>query len=130
MAKNPMTLPIFSISLAFFFFFLITSPATGEEQIFGKPVDRKSLGIKKEKSSHFRFYWHDVLSGTKPTSIIVIPPAKNSSPMTVFGQKHNRQPANHRAGSGLQVRWKSAGDLCCSGSGRAWVLDGDEPGFH
>ncbi|CAH9082898.1 unnamed protein product [Cuscuta epithymum] len=86
MAKNSMTLPIFSISFAFFFFFLITSPATGEEQIFGKPVDQKSLGLKKEKASHFRFYWHDVLSGTKPTSVIVIPPAKNSSPMTIFGQ--------------------------------------------
>ncbi|VFQ60054.1 unnamed protein product [Cuscuta campestris] len=38
---------------------------------------------KKEKLSHFRFYWHDVLSGKNPTSVMVIPPPGNST--TGFG---------------------------------------------
>ncbi|CAH9134658.1 unnamed protein product [Cuscuta epithymum] len=44
--------------------------------------------------------------------------------------KHHRQPADRRAGSEVQVRRKSAGDLCFGVPGGAWVLDGDEPGFH
>ncbi|CAH9082914.1 unnamed protein product [Cuscuta epithymum] len=86
MAKNPI-LPFFTNSLPIFivFFFLLTFPVTGEEQIFGKPVDRKSLGFKKEKASHLHFFWHDILSGPKPTSIMVIPPAKISSANFSFG---------------------------------------------
>ncbi|CAH9094622.1 unnamed protein product [Cuscuta europaea] len=85
MAKIPI-LPIFTNSLPFFFvFFLFTFPATGEEQIFGKPVDRKTLGFKKEKASHLHFFWHDILSGPKPTSIRVIQPANISSANFRFG---------------------------------------------
>ncbi|VFR02888.1 unnamed protein product [Cuscuta campestris] len=50
---------------------------------FGKSIRPKSLGLKKEKLSHFRFYWHDVLSGRNPTSVMVIPPPGNST--TGFG---------------------------------------------
>nr|GMD17959.1 dirigent protein 22-like [Ipomoea batatas] len=72
--ENPILLVISILLLSLSF------PATGEDHIFGKPVDRKSLGLKKEKASHFRFFWHDILSGNNPTSIRVIqPPNKNSS---------------------------------------------------
>nr|GMD14850.1 dirigent protein 22-like [Ipomoea batatas] len=72
--ENPILLVISILLLSLSF------PATGEDHIFGKSVDRKSLGLKKEKASHFRFFWHDILSGNNPTSIRVIqPPNKNSS---------------------------------------------------
>nr|GMD26091.1 dirigent protein 22-like [Ipomoea batatas] len=59
-------------------------PVTGDDKhVFGKPIDRKTLGLKKEKLSHFRFYWHDIVSGRNPSSVTVVPPPRNSS--TGFG---------------------------------------------
>ncbi|KAL2940692.1 Dirigent protein 19 [Bienertia sinuspersici] len=37
----------------------------------------------KQKLTHFKFYWHDVVSGPNPTSISVVNPPKKSS--TSFG---------------------------------------------
>ncbi|XWS57924.1 hypothetical protein CRYUN_Cryun09bG0214700 [Craigia yunnanensis] len=31
-------------------------------------MDRKLLGLKEEKLSHFRLYWHDIVGGRNPTS--------------------------------------------------------------
>ncbi|XP_019155396.1 PREDICTED: dirigent protein 22-like [Ipomoea nil] len=70
-----LTISILIFSLAF--------PATGDDHVFGKPIDRKSLGLKEEKLSHLRFYWHDILSGRNPSAIKVVPPPRNSS--TGFG---------------------------------------------
>ncbi|GLT71351.1 hypothetical protein SLA2020_433790 [Shorea laevis] len=50
---------------------------------FARTMDRKLFGMKKEKLSHFRLYWHDIVSGRKPSSVAVTPPANNSS--TLFG---------------------------------------------
>ncbi|KAK7339977.1 hypothetical protein VNO77_20667 [Canavalia gladiata] len=53
---------------------------------FVRPLDRKMLGLdeRKEKLSHFRFYWHDIVSGRNPSSVkIVSSPLKNST--TSFG---------------------------------------------
>ncbi|RAL43069.1 hypothetical protein DM860_009851 [Cuscuta australis] len=60
-------------------------PATGDDDdhLFGKSIHPKTLGLKKEKLSHFRFHWHDVLSGEAPTSVTVISPPRNST--TGFG---------------------------------------------
>lgn len=55
-----------------------------DEQSFARTVDRKVLGLRKEKLSHFRLYWHDVLSGKNPTSIRIVPPVSNTS-RTGFG---------------------------------------------
>ncbi|XP_019163364.1 PREDICTED: dirigent protein 22-like [Ipomoea nil] len=74
--QNPILHTFLVISILLF---SLSFPATGEDHVFGRPVDRKSLGLKKEKASHFRFFWHDILSGRNPTSIMVIPPPKNSS---------------------------------------------------
>ncbi|OWM62863.1 hypothetical protein CDL15_Pgr020157 [Punica granatum] len=47
------------------------------------------MGLKKEKLSHFRFYWHDIVSGKNPSSIEVIhSPVKNSSLLLGFGLTH------------------------------------------
>ncbi|KAG5630346.1 hypothetical protein H5410_002063 [Solanum commersonii] len=81
MAK--LILQIFTISI---FLSLVAFAATGEEDtyIFGKSINKKPTRLKKEKFSHFRFYWHDILSGSKPTSMMIIPPSKNTT--TGFGQ--------------------------------------------
>lgn len=51
-----------------------------------KVTDPKKLMInmEKEKLSHFRFYWHDVVSGKYPTSLTVVRPAESNS-KTGFG---------------------------------------------
>jgi len=79
--------PIFShlITLTFLYI-LVTTPAAaiGEDDTFVERVDRRLLGLKKEKLSHFKFYWHDILSGPNPTSIpVVLPPSNKST--TAFG---------------------------------------------
>jgi hypothetical protein len=78
--------------ITLFFFLLIScntlSASTSSEKEdtfdFVRPIDRKLLGLnKKEKLNHFKFYWHGIVSGKNPTSIIVIPPSLNST--TAFG---------------------------------------------
>ncbi|XP_028786377.1 dirigent protein 22 [Neltuma alba] len=75
-----------SQSLVSFLLFLSFSPlliSVIAEHDFVRPIDRKVLGLKKQKLSHFRFYWHDILSGEKPTSVPVVTPPINST--TGFG---------------------------------------------
>uniref|UniRef100_A0A2N9IJV9 Dirigent protein n=1 Tax=Fagus sylvatica TaxID=28930 RepID=A0A2N9IJV9_FAGSY len=68
-------------------FFLILSLSTilviGEDHGFARSLDRKLLGFKKEKLSHFRFYWHDIVSGKSPSSVPVVKPPLNTT--TAFG---------------------------------------------
>ncbi|MED6158976.1 hypothetical protein PIB30_038040 [Stylosanthes scabra] len=53
---------------------------------FVRPVDRSLLGLnKEEKVSHFKFYWHDTLSGRNPSSVPVIPPTNKVNTTTLFG---------------------------------------------
>lgn len=57
-----------------------------EEAEFGHAIDRKLLGLKrKEKLSHFKFYWHDIVGGSKPTSVAVVPPSLKLNTTTAFG---------------------------------------------
>ncbi|RDX68600.1 Dirigent protein 19, partial [Mucuna pruriens] len=54
---------------------------------FVRTLDRKMLDLDEmqEKLTHFKFYWHDVVSGPKPSSIqVVSSPLKKSS--TGFGK--------------------------------------------
>ena len=64
-------------------FFLILSLSTvlviGEDHGFGRILDRELLGLKKEKLSHFQFYWHDIVSGRNATSVPVVRPTQNTS---------------------------------------------------
>ncbi|CAK9140067.1 unnamed protein product [Ilex paraguariensis] len=73
---------LFFIVISFFISFVIFS-VTGENSGFVKAIDRKTLGLRKEKLSHFRVYWHDIVSGRSPTSVPVTQPSLNSS--TAFG---------------------------------------------
>jgi len=79
--------------LTLFFFLLIscntlTSSASENEDTFdfGRPIDRKLLGLnKKEKLSHFKLYWHDIVSGKNPTSVAIVPPSSKVNSTTFFG---------------------------------------------
>ncbi|XP_027076654.1 dirigent protein 22-like [Coffea arabica] len=70
----------------FIFFSIITTQVTyGDEEFqFVKAINPTALKMKQEKLSHFRFYWHDILSGTTPTSVRVVAPPKTAS-FTGFG---------------------------------------------
>ncbi|KAL2540832.1 Dirigent protein 19 [Abeliophyllum distichum] len=70
---------IFAISLLF-------SSISGELQNdFPTVVDAKMLGSRKEKLTHFRVYWHDIISGKNPTSIRVVNPPSNVAASSGFG---------------------------------------------
>ncbi|KAF5447974.1 hypothetical protein F2P56_033483 [Juglans regia] len=59
---------------------------TGEiDHGFVRRLDRRLLGLKKEKLSHFRFYWQDILGGRNPTAVQIVPPVNKSS-STFFGE--------------------------------------------
>lgn len=82
---------IFTIFILFSFLgaAIRVSGEEGEEETgqygFVKAVDPKILNLRKEKLSHFRFYWHDVVSGKYPTSVTVVRPGNLTSSKTGFG---------------------------------------------
>lgn len=53
--------------------------------ITGVTLERNFLNQKKEKLTHFRVYWHDILNGRDPTSVSVLNPPKNYAAATGFG---------------------------------------------
>ncbi|KAI3989532.1 hypothetical protein MKX01_035294 [Papaver californicum] len=57
----------------------------GKSQTFGRVLNPTKLGLKKEKLSHFRVYWHDIVGGRNPTSIQVAKAASTSKSATGFG---------------------------------------------
>ncbi|CAF1712781.1 hypothetical protein Bca4012_008271 [Brassica carinata] len=71
--------------LAVQIFLLIAVSSAGDDgEHFARTIDRKLLGLhKKEKLTHFKVYWHDILSGPNPSSIRIQPPVANST--TYFG---------------------------------------------
>ena len=60
-----------------------TIPAFGEEYSYVKSVNPKKMKMLKEKVSHFKLYWQDVVSGSNATSVTVIEAVDNLS--TSFG---------------------------------------------
>ncbi|XP_065859133.1 dirigent protein 22-like [Euphorbia lathyris] len=57
--------------------------SAGENHDFVRSMDKKILGLKKEKLSHFKLYWHDIVTGAKPSAVMVVPPSNTST--TAFG---------------------------------------------
>ncbi|KAF1876644.1 hypothetical protein Lal_00030057 [Lupinus albus] len=74
---------IFSLLLSF----QALTSITALDSDFVHQIDRKLLGLnkKKEKLSHFKFFWHDIQSGQNPTSVRVIEPPLNLNTTTFFG---------------------------------------------
>ncbi|PWA74818.1 disease resistance-responsive (dirigent-like protein) family protein [Artemisia annua] len=53
---------------------------------FLQSVKLNPMKLKTEKLSHFKFYWHDTISGPNPTVVnIVQPPVNNKTKPTGFG---------------------------------------------
>ncbi|KFK38685.1 hypothetical protein AALP_AA3G147200 [Arabis alpina] len=74
---------IFFLVVQVFLLAAVSSTGDNGQNVF-RTVDRKLLGLnKKEKLTHFKVYWQDVLSRPNPTSIMIQPPVKNST--TYFG---------------------------------------------
>ena len=80
MAKMISTSHSSSILFSFFLILLFFSFV-----VAGKRHDSSDLLLGKEKMSHLRFYWHDVLGGRNPTAVqVASAPMTNNSP-TGFG---------------------------------------------
>ncbi|CAG7882496.1 unnamed protein product [Brassica rapa] len=60
-------------------FLLAAIVSAGKGENFAKNIDRKHLGLRKEKLTFFRVYWHDIQSGSNPSSVVLRPPLSNSS---------------------------------------------------
>ncbi|KAK7390280.1 hypothetical protein VNO78_25582 [Psophocarpus tetragonolobus] len=61
---------------------LLLTTINAEETGFVGSLDRNTLGLKKkDKISHFRFFFHETFSGSDPTTVFVVPslPQYNSS---------------------------------------------------
>lgn len=74
-------------SLIFFLIFIpdLTATVDAETQNFGRNISPKALGLEKEKLSHLRFYFHDVLGGPNPTAVRVAEAPTTNSSVTAFG---------------------------------------------
>ncbi|KAI3995584.1 hypothetical protein MKX01_023329 [Papaver californicum] len=80
-SRNSLSLVILSI----FVIFYINNIVVDGKSSFGKVLDPVKMGLKKEKLSHFRVYWHDIVGGKNPTAIPVAnAPGTRKSP-TAFG---------------------------------------------
>ncbi|KAL8262940.1 hypothetical protein R6Q59_024289 [Mikania micrantha] len=65
---------------------LLLSTLTAVSQTFPATGKPNPPSHRTEKLSHFRFYWHDTLSGSNPTAITIVPPVSNKTSSTAFGQ--------------------------------------------
>ncbi|XP_022153832.1 dirigent protein 22-like [Momordica charantia] len=71
--------------LFLFLFVFFSSAVVSEDDSFVTTVeveDKRVLGLKNEKLTHFRVYWHDVLGGKNPTAVQIVAPAPASNAST------------------------------------------------
>ncbi|XP_068663157.1 dirigent protein 22-like [Aristolochia californica] len=77
MAKVISLLLLFTSTVSFSFFL-----AEGK---LTSPKQRPVFGYRKEKLSHFHFYFHDIISGRNPTAVMVVRPPSFNTSATGFG---------------------------------------------
>ena len=82
---RPKTLPKLPFHLTIATIFLFSSLAAAEATGFGRRLSPSSLGLRKEKLSHLHFYFHDIVSGQKPTAVIVAEALMTNTSLTGFG---------------------------------------------
>ncbi|KAI9071062.1 hypothetical protein K1719_026650 [Acacia pycnantha] len=70
-----------SLTLIFLFTYMATAKPTG----FSRTLSPSSLGLHKEKLSHLHFYFHDIVSGRKPTAVKVAEALMTNTSSTGFG---------------------------------------------
>ncbi|KAL4591819.1 hypothetical protein LXL04_004792 [Taraxacum kok-saghyz] len=65
---------------------LVSFFLTAESQQLSRRISQRSLGLRKEKLSHFRFYFHDIVSGPNATAIRIVEATRtNRTAATGFG---------------------------------------------
>ncbi|XP_068662007.1 dirigent protein 22-like [Aristolochia californica] len=77
MAKVISLLLLFTFTVSFSFFLAEGKPTS--------PKPRPVFGYRKEKLSHFHFYFHDIVSGRNPTAVMVVRPPSFNTSATGFG---------------------------------------------
>ncbi|CAJ1907442.1 unnamed protein product [Sphenostylis stenocarpa] len=80
MANAKYLTSIFTIIITLLFSFTTAKPPT-----FHRTISPTSLGLKKEKLSHLHFFFHDIVSGPKPTAVRVVEPRSTNTSSTLFG---------------------------------------------
>ncbi|KAK7832571.1 dirigent protein 3 [Quercus suber] len=77
--------PTSILFMLFTIFFFSTYVMADEAPVFSKNLPPSSLGLKQQKLSHLHFYFHDIVSGPKPTAIRVAQAATTNTSPTGFG---------------------------------------------
>ncbi|KAL6007771.1 hypothetical protein ACLOJK_033273 [Asimina triloba] len=72
-------------TFALFFFFILAVSAKPKPRESSFRLLQPGLALGKEKMSHLHFYWHDVISGPKPTTIQVAAAQSTRNSSTFFG---------------------------------------------
>ncbi|KAK4272614.1 hypothetical protein QN277_021143 [Acacia crassicarpa] len=75
----------FFIPLATVFLLFSSSLAATKTTRFSRIMSPLSLGLGKEKLSHLHFYFHDIVSGPKPSAVRVAAAGMTNSSPTGFG---------------------------------------------
>ncbi|PIA53228.1 hypothetical protein AQUCO_00900067v1 [Aquilegia coerulea] len=79
MAKTLQISALFFTIFSVFISQLLLIAIEGKEHKFGRNLSPTKLGLRKEKLTHFRLYWQDIVSGPKPTALVVVRPPHNKS---------------------------------------------------
>ncbi|KAK7390290.1 hypothetical protein VNO78_25592 [Psophocarpus tetragonolobus] len=75
-----------SLTLLFLSYSTTIIFAAANDTGFVGKVDPKSLNLNKKRTlSHFRFYWHDILSGTNYTAATIVPALPKYNTTSSFG---------------------------------------------
>ncbi|TKY62511.1 Dirigent protein 21 [Spatholobus suberectus] len=82
MAKSKNLTSIFTVILNLT---LLFSFATAKSPRFYRGISPTSLALQKEKLSHLHFYFHDIVSGPKPTAVRVAEAHVTNTSSTLFG---------------------------------------------
>ncbi|KAK7336681.1 hypothetical protein VNO77_17227 [Canavalia gladiata] len=81
MAKFRIFISILTITITFLFSSLVTAKSPP----FYQSISPTSLHLKKEKLTHLHFYFHDIVSGPKPTAVRVAEAHMTNTSSTYFG---------------------------------------------
>ncbi|KAF8403941.1 hypothetical protein HHK36_012048 [Tetracentron sinense] len=72
-------------ALLFIIFFYFNGGAAGKSLGFSRVLNPATIGLKKEKLTHFRLFWHDIVIGRNQSAVkVAAGPATNAS-ATMFG---------------------------------------------
>ncbi|VFQ71908.1 unnamed protein product [Cuscuta campestris] len=84
MAKS---FPKSNLSIFFFIslFFSNFIPFADSHHEFSTILSKESMGLKREKLSHLRFFFHDIVAGENPTAVKVAQAAATNRSATGFG---------------------------------------------